>query len=299
MEEIDLKDLFNSFWIKKNLIIAITFSFFIFSIAFALFLPNIYTSQALLAQSNQEESFASKLGSYSSLAGIAGISIPGESNGKGQEAIARIKSFDFFKEEFIPNIKLEDLMAAKRWNMTTNSISYKKRIFDFDSKKWVRRVSYPKDAKPSLQEAYEEYIKILEISEDKRTLFITISIDHVSPYVAESWLNLIIKSINNYMRELDKTLAKNSIDFLNSTSKETNLSEIKEAIAKLLESQIQILMLAEATDYYVLQPISKPLAPEKKSSPSRLTIVVFSTMIGLIISLLLITIEKYFIRKVT
>ena len=41
------------------------------------------------------------------------------------------------------------------------------------------------------------------------------------------------------LRELDKKEATASIKFLNDTSKQTNLNEIKLAIAHLLESQMQ------------------------------------------------------------
>ena len=69
--EIDLKELFLILWNKKILISIITTIAAILSVLYALSLPNIYSSHALLAPSNPNESLTSKLGAYSALAGMA------------------------------------------------------------------------------------------------------------------------------------------------------------------------------------------------------------------------------------
>ena len=42
-------------------------------------------------------------------------------------------------------------------------------MYDDVSNKWLREVSYPKQAKPSAQEAYKEYKKILGLTQDELT----------------------------------------------------------------------------------------------------------------------------------
>ena len=75
-------------------------------------------------------------------------------------------------------------------------------------------MSYPLLPTPSNQEAFEIYREILSVSEDKKTTFVSISIDHVSPFIAEQWVKTIIKSINNHMRDIDKDLAETQIKYL-------------------------------------------------------------------------------------
>ena len=68
---------------------------------FVFFYPAKYLHfNALLAPTGEEETLGKKLGGYSSLAGIAGINISSERGSKSKEAIERIKSYDFFIEEF-------------------------------------------------------------------------------------------------------------------------------------------------------------------------------------------------------
>ena len=103
----------------------------------------------------------------------------------------------------------------------------------------------------------------------------------------------MVKNINDYMREIDRIQAKNSIDFLNQTASKTNINQIKEAISRLLENQIQSLMMVESNEDYILKQIISPIAPEKKSGPARTVIVLF----GLIFSViqLFILIVLYFV----
>ena len=283
-DEIDLKVLFEVFLHYKTLIIITTVVFLTVSSLTAIFIPNKYTSSALLAPSAVEDNFSNQISSFSSIANMAGINLDNPSTNKSNEAIERIKSYDFFVAYFLPNVKYENLVAAKKWNIADNMISYNRRIYNKSSDTWVRNKT-PK--KPSKQEAFEEYLEILQISEDNKTKFISIQIEHPSPVVAESWLKLIIKSINNYMADIDESIAKDSLEFLNTSIQNINFSEVKKSVNSLIEKQIQILTFIEANEDYVFKAISSPIAPEKKSSPARIIIILTGTILGFISSLLL------------
>lgn len=282
---------------RLRLICAISLLSIFLSIVIAILIPNIYTSSALLSPAEETESLSSKLGAYSSLAGIANVSLPGESNNSTSEAIERIKSFTFFQDFFLPNIKLEDLYAANNWDENTNKITYKRRAFDSKEGVWVRKVNPPKKPKPSDQEAYEIYKEIISISEDRKTMFVRVSVDHYSPYIAREWLDLIIFNINESMRKIDQDTARKSISFLNKTSQETNLNEIKEAISTLLETQMQNLMLASASEDYIFKILDHPIVPEEKTRPNRAVIVILGSIIGFIVSLALSIFIDYRSKK--
>ncbi len=271
-EEIDVFELIKVLWKRRIVIFFITVLSAIMSVMYALSLPNIYTSKSLLSPIQANNSLSSQLGNYSSLAGLAGFDLGADSGSKTTEAIERIKSYDFFVEQFLPNIELNDLVAAQKWDESSNKIKY---------------FSIPEIDKPTNQDAYETYKKILRISQDKQTSFVSIEIDHISPYVAQKWLMLIIKNANLHMRDIDKEVAKNSLDFLNETISSITLSETKVAISNLIENQVKTLALTEATEDYVFKPISQPIAPEKKSSPTRSIISITGTFLGFIFSILL------------
>ena len=278
--EIDLKNLINIILDNKKIVLFFTTTGIALSLIISFLSPNIYTSESLLAPANSNDSLSSKARGFSALAGIAGVSIPTESTSKSSEAIERIKSFDFFANEFLPYIKLEDLTAAKGWNEKKNKLIYDERLIDSSKNDWIHR-----SAIPTSQEAYEVYKEILTINENKQSLFVSISIEHYSPYLAKEWLEIVIDNINKSMRDVDKISAQNSVNFLNELLNKTQLSEIKEVTTSLLAQQIQKLMLTEANQDYIFKVISSPYAPEKKSKPSRALILVSGSILGIMMGL--------------
>ena len=272
---INLKDLLSVIYKRKILTLSSTAIAAALSIIISLSLPNIYTSKSKLVPVTSENSLANNLGGYSSLAGLAGINLPKQNISKSTEAIERIKSYDFFVDVFMPRIKYEDLVAYKNWDKVSNIIIYDEQIFS-NEKKWVR------NSKPSYQEAFKIYRRILSISEDQQSSFVSIEVEHVSPHIAQEWVALIILSINNHMRDIDKEVAQNSVDYLITTAKQTNITQIKSVISQLIESHIQTLTLAESNKNYIFKPISAPIVPEEKTKPLRAFISIFGTFLGFI-----------------
>ena len=183
-------------------------------------------------------------------------------------------------------------MASKEWIPQENIIIYDHKLFDSNANKWVRDEVYPKKIIPSAQESYEVYKEILSINEDSKSSFITISIEHKSPIVAKKWLDIIINNINKSMREIDSRKAENSIYYLNEKFKSTNIQSSKEAISNLLEDQMQALMLTAANEDYVFKIIDRPLIEEMKSKPSRAFICILGTLLGAMLSLIVVFLQN-------
>lgn len=282
---INLLDVLKIIWGKKYFIASVTTVFAIFSVNYAVNLPNIYTSTSVLKPAGQSESSGSMLGSYSALAGLAGINLSDNSVSKPKEAIERIQSLDFFTNYIKPNINLHDLMAVSYWIPEENILIYDESQFDGIKNKWVRDVSFPLKQIPSNQEAHKIFIENLSIKENIDG-FVTISISHQSPYIAKEWTDLVIKNINLSMLEADKLLSLKAIDFLNDRSKTIVLKELKSAVSQLLKAQMQTLMMASISENYAFEVISSAVASEIKSSPNRALICILGTMFGFILALI-------------
>ena len=285
-DEIDLRELFHAIWGKKFYIVAMTSVFALISIIYSLSLPNIYNSRAIMMPVEESSKMNGMLGQYSGMANLAGISIPSESSSKSQEAIARIRSFEFFSNHFLPQIMLEDLLAVKNWNRGNNTLIYKEADFNSELNQWVREAQPPLSKVPSSQEAYIKYKEIMSISQDKKTSFVLLSIKHESPFIAKLWVELIIDQIDEVMRNKDKQEAMKSVEFLNGLTPSINYEEIKKALSSLQHVQIKRLMMIEANDNYIFKVLDSPLAPEIKSEPKRSLIVILGTMLGMMISVL-------------
>jgi LPS O-antigen subunit length determinant protein (WzzB/FepE family) len=298
-DEIDLRELFHVLLEGKWIVVSLTAFISILGVIYSLLLPNIYESKAILVPVNSSSSISGALGSYSSLAGLAGINLSsGSDEGNSVKAIQKISSLSFFKNNILTNIHLPNLMAVKSWNPKTNTLTFDENIFDTNSNTWIRDYKYPQQQIPSAQESFEEFETVhLGLSEDKKSGFITLSIKHQSPFVAKQWVELIVNEINAFYRQKDKLESEKAVSYLNQQISMTGLSEIKQVLAQLLQEETKKLTLVEANQFYVFDYIDPPAIMEKKSAPKRAVICIIIAIIGGMLSIFLVLIRHYVIKQ--
>ncbi|WP_350655090.1 Wzz/FepE/Etk N-terminal domain-containing protein [Pseudoalteromonas sp. D48-MNA-CIBAN-0056] len=294
-DEIDLRELFAVIWQGKWLIIAITTLFAVASVFYAINQPNIYKSEALLAPAEQEGGggLSALAGQFGGLASLAGVNLGGGSSNKAQLAIEVLKSRQFTSDFIQKHNILADLMAAESWNMQTNTVVYNSEIYDAENNKWVREVKAPFKPKPSMQEAYKEFSKIISASTDKESGMVKIAIEHVSPYVAQQWVEWLIQDINKTMKQRDVQEAIKSTDFLTQQLEQTKIADIRAVLYKLVEEQTKTIMFAKVRDEYVFKTIDAALVPEEKFKPKRALIAILGTMLGGMLSVMIVLIRHY------
>jgi LPS O-antigen subunit length determinant protein (WzzB/FepE family) len=296
-DEIDYKELFTVLWLNKKFIITLTAIAAIISVLYSLSLTNVYTAKTLLSPTNSMGN-SSSISQYSSLASMAGINIPkGGGDNQLDVALELVKSkklLDRLKlyESFLPN-----LLAAESWTMETNTITYNEALYDKKNNLWVREASLPFKKIPSSQEAFRKFSGLVSISRDNSTQLITLTVNHLSPVVAQEWSIWIIKEVNTILADMEISNSQASIDYLNSQIKITPYSELRTMFYKLIQESTQTMMLASVNPEYVLTTIDPPVIPEIKSGPNRSSICIFWTLIGCMFSILIILVRKYGFSK--
>ena len=287
----DIREIFSAIKAHKIFFSSWVSFFAVFSVIFALSIPNTYQSKAILIPTSDENQ-DSALNRYRGLSSLAGINMPVDEVTKSMEGIERFKSLDFFRTLIDSSFKREDIIATEGWDPKTNTIFYNDDLFDVNTGKWVRKVRFPKTQIPSVQESFERFEDAFNVFVDEESGFIHISVEHHSPNVAKAWLEDIIFSLNELMRKEEKVKAQKSLEYLNLQIANTNLTEIKQVLSLLVQRQIETLALIESNKEYVFKIIDSPVAPEKKIAPSRAIICIFITFFGGIISLI-ITFWRY------
>ncbi|EKE75373.1 Wzz/FepE/Etk N-terminal domain-containing protein [Gallaecimonas xiamenensis] len=298
-DEIDLRELFGAIWRGKWFVIACTVVFAVVSVAIALYLPNIYKSEVLLApaEEQQQGGLAGLAGQFGGLASLAGINLSGGSTDKTNLALQVLQSREFIKTFIEKHDVLVPLMAAKGWNRDSNTLIWDTDIYNPESKKWVRDVKPPYQPKPSAQEAYKEFTKnILSSSQDKETGMVTVSLSFYSPAMAQQWATWLVKDLNDVMRQRDMAEAKKSIQYLDDQISKTNLTDLRAMLYQLVEQQTKTLMFAEVRDEYVFKTVDPAIVPEEKDEPKRALICVLGTLLGGMLGVMWVLI-RYFMRK--
>jgi len=297
-DQLDLRELFNVLWVNKLFLVALTSLFALISIIYSLTLTNIYTAETTLAPSASSD-MSSNLSQYAGLASMAGISLPGSSSGISDKdlALSLLKSKGLLQRLIDKHDILPDLIAAYDWDLTSNSLSYDSDLYDGVKNVWVRDVKPPYKLIPSTQEAYEFFDKAIAVSEDKKTGVISLKVDHLSPEIAYQWSLLLIQEVNEYVADMRINEAQLSIDYLNDQIKITPYPELRALFYELIQQHTQSMMLAKVRPEYALTTLDPPLIPEMKSKPKRALICILGTLLGGMLSILIIFVRKYGFSK--
>ncbi|EGQ9349962.1 TPA: LPS O-antigen length regulator [Vibrio parahaemolyticus] len=285
-DEIDLRELFKALWKGKWIIVATTFVFTISSVLYALSLPNVYKSDALLAptETSNGGGLAKMAGQLGGLAALAGVNLASNETSQTDLAIEVMKSRKFIYDFITKHDLLVPVMAAKGWDLKTNELKLDLDIYDPIKKEWLREPNGLRNAKPSAQEAAETFKnQFLNVSQNKVSGLYTVTINFYSPYLAQEWVGWLIEDINTVMRERSIKETKQNLLYLNEQLEKTSIADMKSTFYKLIEEQTKTLMLAEVQDEYIFKTIDPAVTPELKSEPKRFLICIFGITLGLLI----------------
>lgn len=295
-DEINLRELWDIIWQGKWLIIAITAVFAIGSVIYALSLPNIYKAQALLSPEEEAQGggISPMMGQLGGLASLAGISL-GSGGGDNKVAVAKevIKSRQFITNFIERHGILPELMAVDHWDRRGNKLIYDSDLYDAAQNKWVRDVDPPQKPQPSAWEAYKAFMEILTVSQDKETGFVTVAVEHQSPYIAEHWVALLVEEVNSVVKEQDVGEARRSIEYLTKQLDRVALAEMRSVFYQLIEEQTKTIMLSEVRDEYVFSTIDPAVVPEEKTKPKRALICILGTMLGGMLAVMFVFIRHF------
>lgn len=273
--ELDIRELTAIVFKERVKIFVFTLFFFLVSISYALFLPDMYESEIIVApaQGNDKSGLSSLAGQYSGLAAIAGISLGGNSDQQINHAIALITSWPFI-ESLIKNHDLKSkIMAIKKWDSEINKVVYDESVYDDSRAVWV-------EGEPSSWETFKRFQSSFSVSSDPKTNLISIKVKHQSPLIAFEIVESIKKDINEFFRAQNVAEAKRNIDYLRAKIDETDLSEMESIFYRMIENQTKTLMLAEASEEYLVRTVVPAKIPEQKIEPSRPIIVLMGTILG-------------------
>jgi LPS O-antigen subunit length determinant protein (WzzB/FepE family) len=245
------------------------------AVAIALLLPPKYRAQALVAPVTQSGAAGGGGGALHQLGGIAalaGIEIGG-TGGRKDEFLATLNAKGFARD-FIQTQNLLPRLYARRW--------------DAQSQHW-RAGATP----PTLGEATKLFTEnVVTVSDDHKTGFVTVTVDWYSPQLAAQWANGLIEMVNERLRTEAIHDAERSLDYLNKELAKTNVVEIRQAIYRLTEEQVNNAMLANVQHEYAYRFLDSAIAPEKKYSPKRAVMGSVGAVVGLFVGVLVVYVRR-------
>jgi uncharacterized protein involved in exopolysaccharide biosynthesis len=208
------------------------------------------------------------LGQFSGLAAIAGLEL-GSKGTMTQEALAVLKSREF-TERFIAARHLMPVLYASKWDAERNT--------------WRSGVDVPTGAR-----AYRYFNeKIRAVDEDKKTGLVTLQIDWKNRVEAADWANSLVRQLNEEMRARAISEADASLGFLEKELQTTNVVPVRDAIARLIESQVKKRMVANVTEEYVFRIVDHALPADADDPvrPRKVLLLTAGPLVGLLLGIL-------------
>jgi uncharacterized protein involved in exopolysaccharide biosynthesis len=236
------------------------------ALAIAVFSEKIYEGRVLMApvkQDTQQSRLAAMAGQLGGL--VAQLGLMGGIADNTQEAIATLRS-RLFLESFIKDYDLLPILFHDLW--------------DPKNKRWV--VDDPTEI-PSTADAYEMFDDdILTVSEDTQTGLVTLTIEWRERERVKEWANVLVERVNRIMRDRAISEAERGIKYLNEQLEQTDVIELRLAIFRLIETNIQTVMLAKVRDDFAFRVIDPAVTPEggRFVRPKRLLLLAIGVVFG-------------------
>ena len=294
-DEINLRELFTVLWVGKIKIIAITAMFAIMSVFYALSVPNQYKASVSLVPAQQQSGgISGALAQLGGIASLAGVSLGSGDSSESQIAQRIMQSWSFI-DDFIKSNNLEiDIFAAEGWDRASGKLNIDEDLYNSGTTQWlVKNEETNKVGMPSSWRLFETFTEILSVSEDKKTGLVSMSIEYYSPQIAKQWLDMYISAINKHMQERQMAKVTRNIEYLEAQIAKTTIAEMQEVFYTIIEEQLKSKMLAEANPDYAFVAVSPSMVPEQKSQPKRALICILGTLLGGMLSILMVLIMHY------
>jgi uncharacterized protein involved in exopolysaccharide biosynthesis len=200
-----------------------------------------------------------QLGPLSGLAALAGINL-GETS--KAEPLAVLRSRDFARR-FIEKQNLLTTLFANKWDAAAG--------------KWKTSV----DDTPDLRDAVEYFEKhVRTVGEDRKTGLVVLTVDWKDPKAAASWANAMAQQINSQTRQRAIADAQKSIAYLRAELDATTQVSLQQSISKLLESQLQNMMVARGNEEYAFRVVDRAYVPKKRYKPQRVLLILGASIVG-------------------
>ncbi|MBV33743.1 MAG: LPS O-antigen length regulator [Porticoccaceae bacterium] len=294
-DEIDLRELFGVLWAGKVWIVLITAIFAVSSVFYALSLPNLYKASTVLAPAKSDQGgLSGSLAQLGGLASLAGVTIGASESSESQVAQEIMKSWSFIEDFISKNDIAVKVFAANGWSKKSNDVLIDDTLFDRQRSLWLLEAEDSgKLGPPNSWQLFKRFSEISSVSEDKKTGFVTVSMEYYSPEIAKNWLDMYVVAINKHMQDRQVGKVTNNIAYLEEQIKKTSITEMREVFYTIIEEQIKNKMVAEASPEYTFLTISPSMLPEQKSQPKRALICILGTLLGGMLSVIWILVRYY------
>jgi len=262
--QIDLNRVGRAIWYRKWWVVGFTTLCTSLAVTYALLATQWYRAETVLMphESRGGSGLIGQLAQFSDIAGLAGLGGLGQS-GK-QEPMGVLRSRGFARRFIEQNQLVKEL-----------------------EKEVIRSPVGGASDQPDVREVVDRFMRsMLVITEDRKSGLVKIAVEWTDPSTAADWANKLARQVNDEMRTRALDEAGRNIDYLRHQLEQTETVSLQQAIARLLEAEMQKMMLAQGTDQYAFSIVDEAQPPVRRARPKRTLIVMLAFLSALFVSAL-------------
>ena len=276
-DEIDLRELWQTLKKYRLKIALFVLTVTVLSVVYLLSIPNVYKSSTVLAPQTESKS---ALGGLGALAGMAGIDIGGQKLDTYDYLHTIMQDFSFQKH------------LIQKYNLAQKlKIDPKNMVFAFgyrgvyDMLHGSKKDKVEKTEEEIVFDTYKKLQKMVELSKDKKSGTITLSVSSKDRYLAKELVDIYLKEATDYLRKLDMQDIEKQIEFYKEEMKKGDNLQLKKHLASLASALVQKRVLSNSSQFYLVRQITKPQVAyiKDKVKPKRALILVVAFVTSLIL----------------
>ena len=140
-----------------------------------------------------------------------------------------------------------------------------------------------------MRDAVENFKKnVISVSEDSSNGLVTLTVQWTDPQLAADWADLLVLRLNTHLRQRALAEAESNVEYLRGELSGTNLVTLQLSVGRLLETELQKVMLARGSEEFAFRVIDRAQVPKIRFKPNRTLIVVLATLLGGMLSVLFV-----------
>jgi hypothetical protein len=227
----------------------------------------VYRAEAILFPVSEEDPLSGAARAMADLGGLASLVGLTPQKSATAEAIETLKSSGFVRNFLTRNGLVGEMQ-------TSNLL--------------IPPLSAPDNEDDARETAVQRFSReVLQVSEDKRTGAIRLQIYWFDPQRAADWANELTSGVNEILRKKALAESERRLSYLREQALATNIQAIKEAIYRVVESEIKNATLANARTEFAFKVVDSafPARPRDRVAPDRLAFAVFGMASGLLAGL--------------
>jgi uncharacterized protein involved in exopolysaccharide biosynthesis len=260
----DLRELLRAVWQGRWLVIGTAVLAGALGTAYSFLATPWYRAEVLMLQS-RNGALDGRLSQFGGLASLAGINLGGSND---SEPMALLRSRGF-AQDFIEERDLATILLGPKWDATRGT-------WKGDESDW-----------PDIRDAVEFFDrKVRRVTEDRKTGVVTLAIEWRDPVLAADWANAMAARLNDRMRTRAIEESTQNVRFLKEEIAENQFVTLQQSIGKLLEAELQKLMLARNNRQYAYRIVDSAEPPKKPIRPNKVAVVAVSVLLGLLFGVL-------------